>query len=181
MRRAVAALATVVIWSVGLYAQAQAPAPPKPGPEHQRLAALVGNWTFDGEMKPGPMGPGGKITGTDRITWMAGGFFVERRFSGKAAGLGEMSGVEIMGYDAAKKVYTYNVFDSTGAASSGTYTINGSTWTGTGVGSMGGQSMQERCTLGFGAGNTTLSVKCEVSMDGKKWIPFVEGTSTKGK
>jgi hypothetical protein len=25
---------------------------PKPGPEHQRLGAFIGTWTFEGDMKP---------------------------------------------------------------------------------------------------------------------------------
>ena len=35
---------------------------PKPGPEHARLGYFVGKWKAEGEMKPGPMGPGGKMT-----------------------------------------------------------------------------------------------------------------------
>jgi hypothetical protein len=42
-------------------AAAQAPSP-KPGPEQKRLEVFVGNWTFEGEDKPGPGGPGGKVT-----------------------------------------------------------------------------------------------------------------------
>ena len=162
------------------FAVASAQAPPKPGPELQKLTAFVGTWTFAGEMKPGPMGPGGKMTGTDRITWLPGGFFVERRFDGKSP-MGEMHGVEIMGYDTAKKVYTYNLFDSMGTIVMGTMTVTGSTWNATGTASSGGETMQERCTLTFGPGNTTLTVKCESSMDGKTWAPFIEGTATKSK
>src|SRR5688572_14599537 len=92
---------------------AQKPEVPKPGPEHQRLAAFVGNWTFEGEMKPGPMGPGGKMTGTDRIDWVPGNFFIQRLYQGKSP-IGEMQGLEILGYDAAKKVYTFNSFDNMG-------------------------------------------------------------------
>ena len=87
---------------------AQAPAAPKPGPEHERLGAFVGNWTFAGEMKPGPMGPGGKITGTDRIQWMPGNFFLERRFEGTGP-MGKISGLEIMGYDPVKKTHTFTL------------------------------------------------------------------------
>jgi invasion protein IalB len=29
---------------------------PKSGPEHQRPGAFFGNWSFEGELKPGPMG-----------------------------------------------------------------------------------------------------------------------------
>ena len=159
---------------------AQAPPIPKPGPEQQRLGAFVGNWTFEGEMKPGPMGPGGKMTGSDRIQWLPGNFFVERRFEGKSP-MGEMKGLEIMGYDSAKKVYTFNGFDSMGSMLSGTMTVSGNTWTATGSGSMGGMIMHDRCTLAFGAGSTTLTVKCEMSMDGKTWAPSIEGKATKAK
>lgn len=36
-----------------------------------------------------------------------------------------------------------------------------------------------RCTLVFGTGNTTLTVKCEGSTDGKSWAPTFEGKATK--
>jgi len=49
---------------------------PKPGPEHKKLDYFVGTWATDGDMKPGPMGPGGKFTGTSHDEWMDGGFFM---------------------------------------------------------------------------------------------------------
>lgn len=174
------AFAGVLLFVLSGVLIAQAPPIPKPGPEHQRLGAFVGNWTFEGEMKPGPMGPGGKMTGTDRIQWMPGNFFVERRFEGKSP-MGEMKGLEIMGYDSAKKVYTFNGFDSMGSIGSGTMTVSGNTWTATGSGNMGGTILHDRCTLAFGAGSTTLTVKCEMSMDGKTWAPSFEGKATKAK
>jgi uncharacterized protein DUF1579 len=178
MKHTLAAVAALALCVVTVTA---AQAPPKPGPEHQKLAPFVGNWTFSGEMKPGVMGPGGKMTGNDRVTWMPGGFFVERRVQGKVEGGGDMQGVEILGYDAGKKVHTYHFFDNMGTVGTGTMTLTGSTWNVTGTASSGGQTMQERCALTFGAGNSTLNVKCEVSMDGKSWAPFIEGTATKGK
>ena len=171
----------VVVFAICATAAASAQAPPPPGPEHQKLGAFVGNWTFNGELKPGVMGPGGKITGTDRITWMPGNYFIERRNEGKMAGA-DMKGLEVMGYDAAKKVYTFNYFDSMGTLGSGTITVTGNTWNATGTASMGGVSMRERCALTFGAGNTTLTIKCEASTDGgAKWGPTIEGVATKSK
>jgi hypothetical protein len=158
----------------------QAPPMPKPGPEHQKLAVFVGNWTFAGEMKGGPMGPGGKMTGTDRVQWMPGNFVVERRFEGKGP-MGQVSGLEVMTYDSSKKAYTYNFFDSMGSLGAGTMTVSGDRWTFTGVSSMGGKPMQERCNLVFSAGSTTLKITCEVSGDGKSWSPIFEGVATKSK
>lgn len=159
---------------------AQMPQATKPGPEHQRLGAFVGNWTFVGELKPGPMGAGGKMTGSDRIQWLPGNFFIERRFEGKGP-MGAASGLEIMGYDSAKKAYTYSFFDSTGMMSSGTMTVSGNTWTAAGTTSMAGKTMQERCSLIFAAGSTSLDIKCGMSADGKTFIPLFEGTATKAK
>jgi hypothetical protein len=170
----------VVSMCAGIVA-AQNQAPPKPGPEHQQLGAFVGNWTFEGEMKPGPMGPGGPITGKDRIDWTPGNFFIQRSYQGKSP-MGDMQGIEIYGYDAAKKVYTYNSFDSSGMVGSGTLTVKGNTWTTTGTSTIGTTTMRDRCTLEFGAGNSTLAIKCEMlSTDGKTWAPTFVGKATKSK
>ena len=178
MRR-LAVVVAVLSMQVGAVI-AQKPEVPKPGPEHQRLAAFVGNWTFEGEMKPGPMGPGGKMTGTDRIDWVPGNFFIQRLYQGKSP-IGEMQGLEILGYDAARKVYTFNSFDNMGMRGSGTLTVKGNTWTSTGTATMGTTVMHDRCTLDFGAGATTLTIKCDMSTDGKTWAPTFEGKATKTK
>jgi uncharacterized protein DUF1579 len=175
------AIVAALFWmpAVVLLAQ-QKPEMPKPGPEHQKLAPFVGNWTFEGELKPGPMGPGGKMTGTDRISWLPGNFFVERRYEGRGP-MGEIKGVEIMAYDPAKKGYTFTFFDSMGSIGSGTMTVSGDTWTASGTGSMGGKTIHDRCNLTFGGGASTLTVKCEMSTDGKSWSPGFEGKATKAK
>lgn len=172
------AMIAAVAWMGAGVASAQTQEMPKPGPEHQRLGAFVGNWTFEGEMKPGPMGPGGKLTGTDRIEWTPGKFFVQRTYQGKSP-MGEMQGIEILAYDTAKKVYTYNAFDSLGMIGSGTLNVKGNTWTATGTSTMGAMTMRDRCTLEFGADNSTLTIKCSMSTDGKTWTPTFEGKATK--
>ena len=49
---------------------------PKPAPELKKLDYFAGTWTAEGEIKPGPLGPGGKFTGTNHVEWMDGGFFL---------------------------------------------------------------------------------------------------------
>jgi Protein of unknown function (DUF1579) len=178
MRRLAVLVAVVSLF--GGVVIAQKPEMPKPGPEHQRLGAFIGNWTFDGEMKPGPMGPGGKMSGTDRIEWAPGNFFVQRSFQGTSP-MGEIQGIEILAYDAAKKVYTFNSFDSLGMMGSGTMTVKGNTWTATGTSTMGSMTMRDRCTLEFGADGGTVTIKCAVLTDGKTWTPTFEGKATKQK
>src|SRR5262245_10351175 len=102
---------------------AQAPAPPKPGPEAQKLQVFVGTWTMDGESK---MDPKGKVTGTDTVDSL-GGFFVRRNFTGKSP-MGEVKGTHIFGWDPVKKTYVQSSYDSDGGYGTGTVTVNGSTW-----------------------------------------------------
>src|SRR6185369_10853252 len=69
-------IACIVVSVSAQFAAAQAPPAPKPGPENERLGFFVGKWTGTGEMKPGPMGPGGKMTTTDDCEWFEGHFSV---------------------------------------------------------------------------------------------------------
>ena len=95
--------------------QAQAPTPPKPGPEHQRLAYFVGKWTGEGEMKASPMGPAGKISSVDSCEWFEGHFSVVCRSDGKSP-MGPMKSVGILSYSPEEKVYTYYGTDNSGMA-----------------------------------------------------------------
>jgi len=65
-------------------AQAQMPRP-TPAPELKKLGYLVGTWSLEGDLKPGPMGPGGKMTGTAHEEWMDGSFFPPSRTDPLAA------------------------------------------------------------------------------------------------
>ena len=152
---------------------------PKPSLEHQRLGAFVGNWIFEGELKPGPMGPGGKMTATDRIEWAPGNFFVQRSYQGKSPNGTEMQGLEILAYDGVKKIYTFNAFDSLGNMASGTMTVKGNTWTTTGTMTMAATTVRDRCSLEFETGGSTLTMKCQISTDGKTWTLAFNGRAKK--
>lgn len=54
----------------------EAPAAPKPGPEHAKMAFFLGSWNAEGEMKSGPLGPGGKFTYVANCDWMSGNFAI---------------------------------------------------------------------------------------------------------
>jgi hypothetical protein len=62
--------------ATAIFAQAQAP---KPDPHLKQLSALAGRWTYEGEYKSGPLGPGGKITGEYTGRTILNGFFYEGR------------------------------------------------------------------------------------------------------
>ena len=177
MRRILGVFAIMAMVAVNV--GAQAPQMPKPGPEQQALTPFIGTWTFEGVAKDSPMGPGGKMTGTDRISWLPGGFFAQRQFEGTGP-MGKMQGVEIFGWDAIKKAYSLSYFESTGVMGSGTMTAKGNVWTGTSTAQMGTMVMHQRCTLTFSAGNATLNIRCDMSTDGgKTFATAFEGTAKK--
>jgi len=152
--------------------------PPKPGPELKKLDYFVGNWTSEGDMKPGPMGPGGKITTTDKLEWMDGGFFVVIHSNWKSVSMGDGTGIAFMGYDPNEKVYTYDEFNSAGEANHSKGTVDGDTWTWTSDVKMGPMTMKGRFTMKI-VSPTSYTYKFEVSPDGTNWNVVMDGKDTK--
>ena len=163
------------------HSAAQAPTPPKPGPEHQRLDYFVGTWTGAGEMKPSPMGPGGKMTGKSTCEWFDGRFAVICHGSGQGP-MGTSKEVAILSYSPEEKVYTYYGVDSSGMTMTSVPrgTVQGNTWTFTDESLMGGQKVKSRVTLKE-ISPTEYSFSMEIQGADGKWLPLVETTSTKSK
>lgn len=170
--KSVAAVFAPLLFSVVI--SAQAPQAPQPAPELKKLDYFVGTWKTDADMKPSPYGPGGKVTGTDRIEWMQGNYFVliHTNFNGTMG-----SGVEVgvMGYDPAKKVYTYASYNSSGEHESATGSVEGDTWT---WNSDAGGGMKWRYTQKM-LSPTSYTIKFEMSPDGSTWATAMEGRATK--
>jgi hypothetical protein len=173
----IAALVTVAVG--GTLAYAQAPAPPKPGAEQKALGYFVGKWTSEGELKPGPLGPGGKMTSSDDCQWFEGGFHVVCHGKGSGA-MGSMSSLGVMSYSASDKKYTFYGVDSMGMSELSTGDKNGSTWVFGSNSNVGGQSFKSRYTI-VEASPTSYTFKWESSPDGTKWSTLMEGKATKGK
>jgi hypothetical protein len=148
---------------------------PKPGPEHKKLDVFAGSWTLDGDMKPGPMGPGGKMTETEKCEWMDGGFYLVCHSDFKG-GMGSGVGTSYMGYSADDKAYTYREFNSWGEFTDAKGSVDGDTWT---------WISNEK----FGKGRFTMKITSpstydfsfEMSEDGTKWTLVMDGKATKGK
>jgi len=184
MKRNVALLTVTMAMSiVGLQPTiAQAPQPAKPGPEHQRLAYFVGTWTSEGEMKPGPMGPGGKMTSRDTCEWYEGRFAVICRSEGKGP-MGPSKGLGILGYSPEEKVYTYYGTDSSGMMTMTSVprgTVKGDTWTYTDESMMGGQKVKSRVTMKE-LSPTSYSFVMDVQGADGNWTTLMESKQTKVK
>lgn len=187
MRRTLELLAVCVLVAVGgfqaLAAMQAGPSQeaPKPGPEHKRLGFFVGKWTSEGEMKPSPMGPGGKITATDDCQWFDGGFSVICHSEGKTP-MGPSKSVAILGYSPEEKVYTYYGVDNSNMTMTSVPrgTVQGDTWTYTDESTMGGQKMKSRVTMKE-LSPSSYSFTMEIQGPDGKWMPMMESKSTKAQ
>lgn len=150
---------------------------PKPGPEVKKLEVFAGKWSGESDMKPGPWGPGGKMTSEDDCTWFEGGFQIVCRSDSKGA-MGKMKSEAILGWNGEEKVYKYSGIDSMGMMGSATGTVSGNTWSWTGEDKMGGKLIKSRYTIVLPT-PTTQTFKWETSEDGKTWTTMMEGKSTK--
>jgi hypothetical protein len=167
-----------LLFALAISAQAQMQTP-KPGPEHKKLDYFVGTWSTDGDIKPGPMGPGGKMSGTSHVEWMDGGFFMVMHSDMKGP-MGNATGTAFMGYNSDEKKYTYNEFNSMGQADAAMGTVDGDTWNWTSDEKMGGMSFKGRYTMKI-LSPTSYTFKFEMSQDGSTWSTVMDGKATKTK
>ena len=151
-----------------------------PGPEVKKLDYFVGTWTTEGTIAQGPWGMGGKFSATGTSEWMPGNFFVQSRSESKMPPEigGDSQAVMIMGYDNQQNTYTSDRFSSLGRHELSKGTLSGDTWTWTSSSNYGGMEIQGKMTIKT-LSPTSYTLKYEVSMDGKNWMPFMDGKVTK--
>ncbi len=83
-----------------------------PGPEHQALGKLVGDWKTSIKMWMGPGDP--TVTeGKSTYAWILGGRYLESHHTGQMGGM-PFEGMEIDGYDRAQKQYFSTWIDNMG-------------------------------------------------------------------
>jgi Protein of unknown function (DUF1579) len=160
------------------FAQGAAPAP---GPEHKKLGFFVGKWNVEGELKAGPMGPGGKYTASDTCEWFEGGFSVICRSEGKMP-TGPAKSIGILSYSSEEKVYTYYGTDNSGMtmASVPKGTRTGDTWTYNDEGLMGGQKVKSRVVIKE-VSPKEYTFRMEFAGPDGKWMPVMEAKNTKAQ
>jgi hypothetical protein len=140
-------------------------------PDHRRLDAFAGSWSTAGEVSVGPTGSSVKFHAKDSYEWVAGGFFLLHRFDANMPE-GNVSGVEIIGYDPETKTYPARSFDSQGKTVDMRGRVKGDSWVFTGE--------TTRFTGDFRDGGTTLSGLWESrSNDDSTWQPWMTVTLRK--
>jgi hypothetical protein len=174
-RISVLLLVLLVCSATALQAQAQAP---KPDPELKKLRVFVGHWTYEGESKSGPLGPGGKFTGDMTCQMILEGFFLQCQVSGREAGR-ESCLLEIDGYDPVNKDFSSQSYFDDGSRFLRVLTIAGNMWTYVGKLVAAGKEYRYKENLILAADLASGTEKAEISVDGKTWIPFTESKWTK--
>jgi hypothetical protein len=150
---------------------------PKPGPELKKIDYFVGSWTLDGDIKPGTMGPGGKMTENEKCEWMDGGFFLICKVDFNS-GMGSGTGMSMMGYSTDDKIYTYREFNSWGEFTDSKGSIDGDTWTWTSDEKMDKTIWKGRFTMKI-TSPTTYNFTFDMSQDGTKWTTIMDGKASK--
>ena len=174
MKKIVMMLSSVLILAASAVAQMEMP---KPGADHKKLDMFVGAWTLDGDMKAGPMGPGGKMTENEKCEWMEGGYFVVCHTQFTSA-MGNGSGISVMGYSNDDKAYTYREFNSWGEFDDSKGAVDGDTWTWTSDEKVAGMTGKGRFTMKI-LSPTSYNFSFEMSQDGTKWMTVMDGKATK--
>jgi len=151
-----------------------------PGPEVKKLEYFVGTWTTEGTIAQGPWGAGGKFTGSGTTAWLPGNFFVKTESESKMPPEigGDNKAVMVMGYDTQQSTYTSDRYTSMGQHESSKGALSGDTWTWTNTSNYGGMEIQGKMTIKT-LSPTSYTIKFDISMDGKNWMPFMEGKATK--
>jgi hypothetical protein len=151
---------------------------PKPGPEHQKLTGLVGNWTTEGEVTENPFGPAEKWSGKITSKWFSGNFAVVRHVDEEFSVSGESHTLEVIAYDGTAKTYTWYAVDNQGWTGLAKASISGDVLTAVWEIQAKGKTYQNRGTL-KGLGSDRLTWVQEYSEDGTVWKTYLHSTDTR--
>lgn len=154
---------------------------PKPGPEHSKLGALVGNWATEGQLTENPFGPAEIFSGKITSEWFDGRFAVVRHAQSKGSVSGEGRSLDVITYDSATRNYTWYGIDNAGTTSGLIKgSIAGDTLTMVWEMPAKGKIYKMRGTL-KGLGSDKLTYVQEYSEDGKAWKAFMHSTDTRSR
>ena len=140
--------------------------------DHARLGVFIGKWNVTGDMTPSALSPGGHFAGVHRGAWDYDGYFVVMHYSGTDNGR-PVHQIDLLGWDADSKRYTYDSFNSLGQRASFTGSVAGDTWTWTAE-RRTGAGLRMRMVQHFSA-QGMMTWKIETSMDGMHWATVVTG------
>jgi len=145
--------------------------------ELARLGVFIGRWNIVGDMPPSAVSPGGHFAGGHTGAWEFGGHFLVMRYMGTDNGR-PVSQIDLYGWDADSKRYTYDTFNSLGQRASFTGSVAGDTWTWSAERAAGAGRMLVRMVQHF-ADERRMAWKIETSTGGTHWATAVTGQATR--
>ena len=119
-------------------------APPDMGSAVKKLSVFVGKWAASGEIKPGPMGPGGKMPIVRSCDWTYDRIGILCHETDTIPGMVKVSHVLLMSYDTDAGDYVLFNASNMGHIWICRGTVKGDVWTWTGEHTMGGHTMHLR-------------------------------------
>jgi len=159
--------------------------PGKPGPEIQRLGALVGRWRSNGHVVGDPAVP---IAGTDTYEWLDGGFFLVHRVD-VVVGDQPVQALEMIGeHDPNTDSFTARAFDNEGNVTTMRATVDDQgVWTFAGGADIAPAAQPSssdeggavRSTLTVSADRTSMTAKWERADGGSTWQPWMDMNFTR--
>jgi len=172
-------MAVILAMFVATFAQAQS-SNPTPPPELKKWAPWIGDWALTGTSKDTPTGSEYKVDWHLHERWILGGFFVQVDQTWKGNGQ-ELHSLEVLSYDAVKKIHIISGFSSDGSTWTLTATFDSATTIEVGE-SKGpdGQITACRTIWLFSEDRTALSGTQECEQSAIRWKSFnVRGTKSK--
>jgi Protein of unknown function (DUF1579) len=158
---------------------------PTPGPDIQRLGALVGRWRSEGYIVGDSPVP---ITGTDIYEWLAGGFFLVHHVD-VLIGEQPVQAIEVIGeHDPVTDSLIGRAYDNQGNVTILRARVDDKgVWTFTGGGdvapvaqpSSADQRGAVRSTLTVSPDGNSMTAKWERSEHGSKWVAWMDMTFTR--
>lgn len=174
----VARLMLVILAGVTALGQSSAP---KPAPELKQWDVWIGDWALSGTAKESAAGPEYKLDWHMHGHWILGGFFAKIDHTWNENGE-EGQFMEILSYDAIKKIHAVSGFASDGSSWAVTSTFENETSVETQtMTTPNGDILRCRCTWVFSDDRMAVSGKSECEQNETRWTFFnVKGTKSKG-
>lgn len=146
---------------------------PKPGPEHAKLARLVGTWVGPETLHPSPWDPEQRTAeGRFEMAMTCGGFFLRCDYTETRDGGETYAGIGMYGYDVKAQRYAMHWFDSMGGSyerpALGDFEGDALRYT--------NQGPHGHARYGYVLVNDhEMTFSIETSPDGETWKPFMDG------
>ncbi len=165
------AISLLLLTAAPTVGAAQATGTASAGAEHHRIRFFAGDWVFTGKMDGTVFGPG-QPNSIGESCQMIGDFFVTCRYEVKRVN-SLLRGLDVLGYDAAERLYTFTSCDSQGVVGHGKGTAQGDTW-----------------SLAFGATSrvtwkelsaTSYAITIEGLQADGRWVATMDGTYQRRK